>query len=177
MTAEAEHGTNENMTKATADSKNTDRQQYLTFRLDGEYYGVDILQIQEIRGWGGVRNLPDMPACVQGVLDMRGTIVPIIDLRERLSIEKIAYDNSTVIIVVNVLGEDSQRIMGLVVDGVSDVLTLSQELIKQVDNLSSGIDVKYIDGMASVNENLVVLLNVNKLLTTEMAAVSQVCTA
>ncbi len=162
---------------AKAGSASTHQQQYLTFKLEGEYYGVDILQIQEIRGWGGVRHLPDMPACIQGVLDMRGTIVPIIDLRERLAIQKIDYDSSTVIIVVNIQSGDTKQIMGLVVDGVSDVLNVSREAIKQVDNLNSGIDVKYIEGMVSVNDHLVVLLNVNKLLLTELSAVSEVCTA
>ena len=151
-------------------------QQFLTFRLDGEYYGVDILQIQEIRGWGGVRHLPDMPACVQGVLDMRGTIVPIIDLRERLGIRKIEYGTSTVIIVVNIQQEGVTRIVGLVVDSVSDVLNTSRESIKQVDNLGTGVDVKYIDGMVTVKENLVVLLNVNSLLSTETAIASIVST-
>ena len=153
------------------------RQQYLTFSLDGEYYGVDILQIQEIRGWGGVRHLPDMPACIQGVLDMRGTIVPIIDLRKRLGIKKVDYDNSTVIIVVNIKSEDTSRIMGLVVDSVSDVLNIPLESIKQVDNLNSGIDVNYIEGMVPVNDNLIVLLNVNELLMTELKTVAEVCTA
>ncbi len=166
-----------NISAEKAGSIDKVRQQYLTFSLDGEYYGVDILQIQEIRGWGGVRHLPDMPACIQGVLDMRGTIVPIIDLRKRLGIKKVDYDNSTVIIVVNIKSEDTSRIMGLVVDSVSDVLNIPLESIKQVDNLNSGIDVNYIEGMVPVNDNLIVLLNVNELLMTELKTVAEVCTA
>ena len=170
-------GTAGNMGKVKTGSGNSSGQQYLTFRLDGEFYGVDILQIQEIRGWGGVRHLPDMPACIQGVLDLRGTIVPVIDLRERLGIRKIDYDNSTVIIVVNIQCEDSVRIMGLVVDGVSDVLNAARDNIKQVDNLNSRLDVQYIEGMVSANDSLVVLLNVNKMLASEVSAAAQACSA
>lgn len=170
-------GTADKMSKVKTGPGKTNRQQYLTFKLDGEYYGVDILQIQEIRGWGGVRRLPDMPVCIQGVLDLRGTIVPVIDLRERLGIEKIGYDNSTVIIVVNIQCENSVRVMGLVVDGVSDVLNASRDNIKQVDNLNSGLDVQYIEGMVSANDSLVVLLNVNKMLASEVSAAAQVCSA
>ena len=94
--------------------------QYLSFELAGEIYGVDILKVREIKGWEEVRPLPDTPDYIKGVLDLRGVIVPIVDLRIRFQLESCEYTPTTVIIVLSVEYEKEQRVVGAVVDGVSD---------------------------------------------------------
>ena len=98
--------------------------QYLTFSLAGEEYGIDILKVQEIRGWAPVTKVPNAPAFVRGVMNLRGAIVPVIDLRLRFGLEAIEYTKTTVVIVVMVQGATGNRVIGAVVDGVSDVLNL-----------------------------------------------------
>jgi purine-binding chemotaxis protein CheW len=138
--------------------------QYLTFNLGGEDYGVDILRVQEIRGWEELRPLPDTPDYVKGVLDLRGTIVPIIDLRIRMNMTDVQYQPTTVIIVLSVekQGEESQ-LVGAVVDAVSDVLDVSDKEIKKAPEIGSKINDRYMRGMVSRGERMVVLLDVDKL--------------
>lgn len=138
--------------------------QYLSFSLGGEDYGVDILRVQEIRGWETLRPLPDTPDYVKGVLDLRGTIVPIIDLRIRLGMANVEYHPTTVIIVISVKREDgSMQLVGAVVDAVSDVLDVSAEKIRRAPNIARRINDRYILGMVSREQRMVVLLDVDKL--------------
>lgn len=138
--------------------------QYLSFTLGGEDYGVDILRVQEIRGWEELRPLPDTPDYVKGVLDLRGTIVPIIDLRIRMNMTNVEYHPTTVIIVLSVMSEGghSQQV-GAVVDAVSDVLDVKADEIKKAPSIASKINDRYLRGMVSRDERMVVLLDVDLL--------------
>jgi purine-binding chemotaxis protein CheW len=147
-----------------SDSKKGSSGQYLSFNLGGEDYGVDILKVQEIRGWEAVRPLPDTPEFVKGVLDLRGTIVPIIDLRTRFHLAQCEYTPTTVIIVLAVECDGQGHTMGAVVDGVSDVLDVSGKDIRSAPNLGTNINTRYIRGMVTLEDRMVILLNVDKLL-------------
>jgi len=138
--------------------------QYLSFSLGGEEYGLDILKVQEIRGWESVRQLPDMPDYIKGVLDLRGSIVPIVDLRLRFRVGEARYTPTTVIIVVGVESGGSNRVMGLVVDGVSDVLDVAADAMRPAPALGARINTRFIRGMVTRDSRMVVLLDVDKLL-------------
>lgn len=138
--------------------------QFLSFTLGGEDYGVDILRVQEIRGWEELRPLPDTPEYVKGVLDLRGTIVPIIDLRIRLNMDEVEYHPTTVIIVLAVMDEqNNSHMVGAVVDAVSDVLDINEAEVKQAPSIASRINDRYIHGMVTRGERMVVLLDVDLL--------------
>jgi purine-binding chemotaxis protein CheW len=138
--------------------------QYLTFMLAGEEYGVDILRVQEIKGWDTVATIPNTPAYIKGVINLRGTIVPIIDLRERFGLERLAYGPTTVVIILKVQSETRTRIMGMVVDAVSDVYGLADHQMKASPEFGSAIDTKFVRGLATVDEKLIVLLDMDLLL-------------
>ncbi len=140
--------------------------QYLSFTLGGEDYGLDILKVKEIRGWETVRPLPDTPDYIKGVLDMRGTIVPIVDLRLRFAVGEAVYAPTTVIIVVSTENEGREQTMGVVVDGVSDVLDVSDKTLMPAPNLGTAISTRFIRGMVTRDSRMVVLLDVDKLLDT-----------
>ncbi len=141
--------------------------QYLSFTLGGEDYGVDILKVREIKGWEEVRQLPDTPVYVKGVLDLRGTIIPIIDLRSRFQLERVEYTPTTVTIVLAVESNGKALAMGIVVDGVSDVLDVDDGQIRQAPNLGSNINTRYIKGMVTIEDRMVILLDVDKLISPE----------
>lgn len=137
--------------------------QYLTFLLDGEEYGVDILRVQEIRGWDSVTRIPNTPDYIQGVINLRGTIVPIIDLRMRFGLEKIDYGITTVVVVLKIVRDNRERILGLVVDAVSDVYDVPEEEVKEAPNFGTSIDVNFVRGLTTANEKMVIILNVDNL--------------
>jgi purine-binding chemotaxis protein CheW len=141
--------------------------EYLSFTLGGEDYGVDILRVQEIKGWEEVRPLPNTPDYIKGVLDLRGTIVPIIDLRSRFQLESVEYTPVTVTIVLSVQSEGKEHVMGVVVDGVSDVLNVATEDVRSAPNLGTHINTRYIRGMVTLGERMVILLDVDRLLSPE----------
>ena len=140
-------------------------QQYLTFMLDGEEYGIDILRVKEIRGWAAPRRMPNAPSWLKGIIDLRGSIVPIIDLRERFGIAPLDYGPATVVIVVHFSGDDSrsQRDMGIVVDAVSEVYSVAADSIKAAPSVSSAMDEQLIDGIAMVNNKMIALLDMDRL--------------
>jgi len=139
-----------------------DGQQYLTFMLAGEEYGVDILRVQEIKGWDHVTKIPNTPEYIRGVINLRGTIVPIIDLRLRFSLEHLEYGATTVVIVVNVLSENSkERIMGIVVDAVSDVYNIDNADLKDAPDFGTAVDTNFLKGLTTVNEKMVILLDID----------------
>ena len=147
-------------------------QQFLTFALGQEEYGVEILKIQEIKGFSAVTPLPNAPAYVKGVLNLRGTIVPIVDLRQKFGMPEGAYTKFTVIVVVQVQG----KTLGFVVDAVSDVLTVKGDAIQPTPDLHGQLDTTFLTGLAPTGEQggkLVILLDIDKVLTTAetMAAV------
>ena len=149
--------------------------QYLTFMLAGEEYGVDILRVQEIKGWGKVTPIPGTPEYVRGVMNLRGTIVPILDLRMRFCMSQIEYGPTTVVIVLRVENEAGDRIMGIVVDAVSDVYAVPAEELRPSPDFGGDVNVEFVRGLATVDEKMVIILNIDKLLhVDDLAAVSNV---
>jgi purine-binding chemotaxis protein CheW len=135
-------------------------QQYLSFALGDEQYGIEILRVQEIKGYSGITPIPNTPPHIRGVMNLRGTVIPVVDLRAKFRLETRAYDKFTVIIVVTV----GARIIGLVVDGVSDVLDIARDEIRAAPELGQRGDTRFISGMVHVGERLVVLLDIATLL-------------
>ena len=148
-------------------ASDTQAEQFLTFELAGESYGVEILKVQEIRGWEPVRAIPNTPGFIKGALNLRGTIVPIIDLRERFGMEKTEYSPVTVVIVLCVENNQGSNVMGIVADAVSDVLDIKYTAIKGGPKLGSKIDTRYMRGMYVAEKHMVMLLDADKLLDTE----------
>jgi len=142
-----------------------DNDQYLTFIMADEEYGVDILCVQEIRGWESATPLPNAPPYIKGVINLRGTIVPIVDLRQCFGMSAIEYTAVTVVIVLKVEMESGSRIMGIVVDAVSDVYTLAETEMKAAPDLGDAINTDYIRGLVSIDEKMVILLEIDRLLT------------
>ncbi len=149
--------------------------QFLTFVVAGEEYGVDILKVQEIKGWTPVTRIPNTPPHVQGVLNLRGTIVPIVDLRMRFNLDAIDYTPTTVVIVLSLMNEGRERTFGIVVDAVSDVLNIAQTDIRPKPDFGTVVDVDFINGLATVDEHMVMLLDIDCLLhPDEITAVAAV---
>ncbi|NML46319.1 chemotaxis protein CheW [Ramlibacter sp. G-1-2-2] len=136
--------------------------EFLTFRLGQESYGIEILKVQEIRGYETPTAIANAPAFIKGVINLRGVIVPILDLRIKFNLGQVSYDEFTVAIILNVAG----RVVGVVVDAVSDVLTLSSEAIRPTPEFASTtFDTKYITGLGTVEEQMIILLDIEKLMT------------
>ncbi|HDN26415.1 MAG TPA: chemotaxis protein CheW [Thioploca sp.] len=145
---------------------------YLTFVLATEEYAVDILRVQEIKGWNKVTTIPNTPGYICGVINLRGTIVPIIDLRLRFNLEHLAYGQMTVVVVVKVLSVDGkERIMGIVVDGVSDVYDVAEADIKPPPDFGSVITTEFVKGLATVDEKMVIVLDIDRLLNSNELAI------
>jgi len=134
--------------------------EYLSFTLGDEQYGVDILNVQEIRGYDGVTRIPDAPECIKGVINLRGTIVPVMDLRLKLGLEHASYDAFTVMIVINY----QQRVLALVVDSVSDVIALDPAHVRPPPELGSRVDARHISGIGTVDERMLIVLNIESLM-------------
>lgn len=145
--------------------------EFLTFILGSEEYGIDILKVQEIRGYDAVTGIANMPEFIKGVINLRGIIVPIVDLRIKFKLSAVTYDAFTVVIILNL----GTRVVGIVVDSVSDVLTLQTEQIRAAPELSSALDTRYIMGLGTVDERMLILVDIEKLmLGSEMALVDEV---
>jgi len=144
---------------------NIHENQYLTFLLGDEEYGVDILRVQEIRGWDSVTTIPNAPAFIKGVINLRGTIVSILDLRERFGIESVDYNELTVVVVLRVKGEGKDRIMGVVVDAVSEVYHIAENDLKDPPDLGYAINMDYMKGMATVDNKMVSILDIDQLMS------------
>ncbi len=137
--------------------------EYLVFSLGDEEYAVDILKVQEIRGYENVTRIANVPDFIKGVTNLRGVIVPIIDLRLKFHLDKVEYDGQTVVIVVNV----DDRIVGIVVDGVSDVMSLAPDQIKPAPEFGVTLSSDYLSGIGSLEDRMLVLVDIEKLLTHE----------
>ena len=137
--------------------------EYMVFKLDVEDYGVDILEVVEIRGWQTVTSIPNSPECVLGVLNLRGAIVPIIDLRIRLGLPVRPYDEQTVVIVLRVKSEEGIRVMGIAVDSVSDVVRARSEEIGQSPDFGTDVDTDFIAGLATTQQGMIRLLKLEAL--------------
>ena len=140
--------------------------QYLTFTLDRHTFGVDILRVQELKGFTAITPLPNTAPHVRGVMNLRGTIVPVVDLRTRFDLKPGTYNKSTVIVVVSV----GARVIGLGVDAVSDVLTLNDGEVQPPPSIGMPIDAQMVSGLAQLDEQLVVLLDVDRILAPEELA-------
>ncbi len=142
-----------------------DAQQFLSFKLGGEEYGVDILKVQEIKGWEGATPIPNMPAYILGVINLRGTVVPIINLRAFFDMEALQFTKTTVVIVVRVIDEDKgERTMGLVVDAVSEVHNITQEEMRPAPEFGGACRSDFIMALATKEENMIILLEVDRLI-------------
>lgn len=137
--------------------------QQLTFALAEEEYGVDILAVREIRGWSHVTRIPQAPDYLLGVLNLRGAIVPVMDLRLRFGLERESYDDTTVMIVVAI----GERLFGIVVDAVSDVIDIDPSAIKPVPDMGAVVDTRYLKGLVTHEERMLMLLDVEKLMRPE----------
>jgi len=137
--------------------------EYLTFRLGSEEYGIDILKVQEIRSYEPPTRIANAPSFIKGVVNLRGVIVPIVDLRIKLGCESAEYNSFTVVIVLNVKG----RVVGAVVDSVSDVLALEGDTIKPAPEMSSAIDTSFITGIGSVADRMLILIDIEGLMSSE----------
>lgn len=142
-----------------------DEQQYLTFIMSGEEYGVDILAVQEIRGWEPTTVVPNAPEYIKGVINLRGTIVPIMDLRSRFNLERVEYSPVTVVIILKVETERGERVMGIVVDAVSDVHSISDSDTRNSPELIEDLNTEFIRSLVSVDDTMIILLDVQRLLT------------
>lgn len=146
--------------------------QVLTFTLGEETYGVDILRVQEIRGYSAVTRIPQAPAHVLGVLNLRGSIVPIVDMRMRFSLQRAEYTPLTVIIVLSVESSVGRRDFGVVVDGVSDVIDVAVSDIKPAPEMGAHVSTEFIEGLAAVGDRMVMLLDIDQLIGGDVAGVA-----
>jgi len=152
-------------------SFSSDDQQFLTFNLAEEFYGVDILKVQEIKGYTNVTKIPNTPDYLKGVLNLRGTIVPIVDLRMKFGMGVTEPTSFTVVVVVNV----RNRVMGFLVDAVSDVLDLNAKDIQPPPELGNTVDITFVAGIGNSNDHLVTLLDIDRVLTDdEVKAVADI---
>lgn len=146
--------------------------EYLTFRLDREEYGIDILKVQEIRGYESPTRIANAPSFIKGVVNLRGTIVPIVDMRLKFNCEKAVYDSFTVVIILNL----RQRIVGIVVDSVSDVMGLASENLRAAPDIESVIDSDSVLGLGSLGDRMLILLDIEKLMSgVDMGLVTEPC--
>ena len=152
-------------------SFSNDDQQFLTFNLAEEFYGVDILKVQEIKGYTNVTKIPNTPDYLKGVLNLRGTIVPIVDLQMKFGMGVTEPTSFTVVVVVNV----RNRVMGFLVDAVSDVLDLNAKDIQPPPEMGNTVDITFVAGIGNSNDHLVTLLDIDRVLTDdEVKAVAKI---
>jgi len=142
--------------------------EFLTFRLGEEEYGIDILKVQEIRGYEAVTAIANSPAFIKGVINLRGTIIPIVDMRIKFNLGNVDYNIFTVVIILNVAG----RIVGMVVDSVSDVISLSPEQMRPAPSFAAGMDTQYIMGLGTVDNRMLILADIEKLMTSSDMALT-----
>ena len=145
---------------AAAEAEN---REFLVFSLGDEEYAIDILKVQEIRGYENVTRIANAPDFIKGVTNLRGVIVPIVDLRIKFHLDNVEYGGQTVVIVVNV----ADRIVGIVVDGVSDVMTLTPDQIKPAPEFGVTLSSDFLSGLGSLDDRMLVLVDIEKLLTHE----------
>ena len=155
QTGAAEHSS------ADQDAVKVQAGQYLTLRLGEEEYAIDILRVQEIRSYEQPISMVNSPVFIKGVVNLRGVIVPIVDLRLKLNLSKVEYNDFTVVIVLNIRG----KMIGAVVDGVSDVVTLTPDIIKPAPQFESGIEARFILGLANLGSRMLIVMNMEALLS------------
>jgi purine-binding chemotaxis protein CheW len=135
--------------------------EFLAFTLGDEVYGIDILMVQEIRGYEPVTKIANTPDFIKGVINLRGVIVPVVDMRIKFRLEMVDYNQFTVVIVLNVCG----RVIGMVVDGVSDVIDLAPDQIHAAPEFGSSLDTEYLNGMGTMDERMIILVDIERLMS------------
>ncbi|HTQ03994.1 MAG TPA: chemotaxis protein CheW [Polyangiaceae bacterium] len=150
------------MTSGTAKNA-AESEQLLTFIVDGQEYGVDILRVQEIRGWSAPMPIPQAPAYIKGVINIRGDVVPIADLRERLGLPTLPYGQTTVVIVLRVLGGARERVMGVIVDAMSDVTNVPTGAVKAPPSFHDSSEPSPARGIAMLEEKMITILDVDRI--------------
>ncbi len=135
--------------------------EFLAFTLGSEEYGIDILKVQEIRGYEAVTRIANAPEFIKGVINLRGIIIPVVDMRIKFNLGTPTYDQFTVVIILNISG----RIMGMVVDSVSDVTTLTPEQIKPAPDMGAAFDSQYMMGLGTIDERMLILVDIEKLMS------------
>jgi purine-binding chemotaxis protein CheW len=146
-----------------ASEKEANASEFLTFRLGDEEYGIEILKVQEIRGYEAVTAIANAPEFIKGVVNLRGTIVPIVDMRIKLGLKKVEYNQFTVVIILNVAG----RVVGIVVDSVSDVTILGADQIRPAPDLGTTLNTAYITGLGTIDQRMIILVDIEKFMTGE----------
>ncbi len=154
------------MAGSARSGKDDKTSEFLTFRLGEEEYGIEILKVQEIRGYEMVTAIANAPAFIKGVVNLRGTIVPIVDMRIKFGLGKVEYNQFTVVIILNVSG----RIVGIVVDSVSDVAILNADQIRPAPDLGSALNTAYITGLGTVENRMIILVDIERLMSSEEMA-------
>ena len=145
--------------------------EFLAFTLGKEEYGIDILKVQEIRGYEAVTRIANAPEFVKGVVNLRGIIVPIVDMRIKFNLGEPTYDQFTVVIILNIAG----RVMGMVVDSVSDVITLSAEQVKPAPEMGTAFNTDYLIGLGTLDERMLILIDIDKLMSSaEMGLIEKI---
>jgi len=148
-------------TTKPADARDGSGSEYLAFTLGSEEYGIDILKVQEIRGYEAVTRIANAPEFIKGVINLRGIIIPVVDMRIKFNLGTPTYDQFTVVIILNIGG----RIMGMVVDSVSDVTTLTPEQVKQAPEMGTAFNSDYLMGLGTVDERMLILIDIDRLMS------------
>jgi purine-binding chemotaxis protein CheW len=153
------------LSQSAADQRSAQSQlethEFLAFKLGSEEYGIDILKVQEIRGYEEPTRMANVPHFIKGVVNLRGIIVPIVDMRIKFNMPTVEYNEFTVVIILTVSG----RVIGIVVDGVSDVTTLTTDQIKAAPDFSANVDTAYIIGLGTVDERMLILMDIERLMS------------
>ena len=148
---------------AAAAAANTAPHEFLAFTLGKEEYGIDIQKVQELRGYDAVTRIANAPEYLKGVVNLRGIIVPIVDMRIRFNLGTPSYDQFTVVIILNIAG----RVMGIVVDSVSDVITLTPEQVRPAPEMGSALDTDYLIGLGTIDERMLILVDIDRLMSSQ----------
>jgi purine-binding chemotaxis protein CheW len=145
--------------------------EYLAFTLGKEEYGIDILKVQEIRGYETVTRIANAPDFIKGVVNLRGIIVPIVDMRIKFKLGEPTYDQFTVVIILNIGG----RVVGMVVDSVSDVITLTPDQIKPAPEMGTALNTDYLIGLGTIEQRMLILVDIDRLMSsTEMGLIDKI---
>lgn len=158
------------MTSESIEKSADQAQEFLSFTLGEEHYAVDIMKVQEIRGWEKATKIANAPDFIKGVINLRGDIVPIVDLRIKFNVGEPTYNEFTIVIVLQI----HSRIVGIVVDSVSDVVRLTPEQIRPAPEFGVAFDSRYLDGLASVDDQMIILVDIAELITSEELALFDV---
>ncbi|WP_395400008.1 chemotaxis protein CheW [Pseudoduganella sp. UC29_106] len=160
------------MTDAANNAVATDNgREFLAFKLGSEEYGIDILKVQEIRGYEAVTRIANAPEFIKGVINLRGIIIPVVDMRIKFKLGEPVYDQFTVVIILNING----RVVGMVVDSVSDVTTLTPDQIKQAPDMGTVFSTEYMIGLGTVDERMLILVDIDRLMSSpEMGLIDKI---